>query len=96
MKVKDLAENVKKAVKNTQVELQTISEKGLAIWPNIIFEELQSEIPRLRFMSKEKSLDINQIIKLQEILVEKNMMPAAVIPLKTYDDMAGFTKAQGE
>ena len=76
--------------------MQTIfGKRVLAIWPNIIFDSLKSDIPRLRFISKNKFLDMNEIIKLQALLVEHDMIPAAVIPLNTYDDMAGFTKAQG-
>lgn len=94
--IKELANKVKEVVKELDVELQTISEKGLAIWPNIIFEHLQSEIPRLRFISKNETLDMNEVIKVQKVLLAADMVPAAVIPLNTYDDMAGFTKAQGE
>lgn len=90
------ANEIKEIIKDFGVELQTISEKGLSIWPNIIFDKLQSEIPRLRFISKKTTLDMEEIIKLQQVLIKNKIMPCAIIPLKAYDDMAGFTKAQGE
>lgn len=92
-----IVEAIKKIENKTSLKLQNISENGLAIWPTIMYEKSKSEMLRLRFLGQNPTVEYSDILALLNALSNDAQLKIAMsINLYTYDDMAGFTKAQGE
>lgn len=74
-------------------ELQSISHKGLAIWPSK--EEMQQKVldmVQFRFMFNDTAL----FIEIQQRVIKQNLEIVMVNVLSEYEARAGFTKSQGE
>ena len=88
------------AAKFTNIEnikLNSIAQRGLLVWPNSESEEFNKNMMRLRFLTNNKQPLSSQ--QLAEIigLVERNGFEITMInSLYSYDDIEGFSKAQGE
>lgn len=95
--IESVVEAIKKIEDKINLKLQNISENGLAIWPVAIYEKSKSEMLRLRFLGQNPTVEYKDIMNLLGLVNEDAKLKIAMsINLYTYDDMAGFTKAQGE
>jgi isocitrate dehydrogenase len=95
--VEGIVTKIKSIEPQASLKLQNISENGLEIWPSAVYEDSKSEMLRLRFIAKENIMSYGDIMDLLNLLTNNAKLCIALnINLYTYDDMAGFTKAQGE
>jgi isocitrate dehydrogenase len=93
----DVAEKLAKVGADGLV-LQTISSKGLKLWPRKDRFELLSDHWCCRFMHKEegKAIDHKQVVKLLESLSSHSIDFIKIENLFEFDGKKGFSLAQGE
>lgn len=79
------------------LSLQTISQRGLIVWPEAEVEDAGSYMMRLRFFASDNvQLTELDLIELQRYLLESKIRIAMTHTLYEYSGAPGFTKSQGE
>jgi isocitrate dehydrogenase len=76
------------------LKLSFIGHKGLVIWPGSP-NDSELDMLQLRFISSSE-ISQSEIIKLQQMITNKNLEIVMVNTLSEYDGKQGFSKGQGE
>lgn len=89
-----LAKHVQSLVRGS-MQLQTITNRGVVVWPSVINSLSYVDHWRCRFLSKDV-LAQNQVVRLLEDVSHSGLEVIQVQNLYTFDDQPGYVSAYGE
>jgi isocitrate dehydrogenase len=83
---------------NSKFVLENISQRGIKVWPENEVENLSYDLWRLRYISSnaDNKLTLKDIFELCAAAAQIGVEVSMVQTLYTFNNMAGFTKAQGD
>jgi isocitrate dehydrogenase len=76
-------------------KLQMIDNRGLKVWPAGIGQTFCTDSFRCRFLA-EGAVGMPELLAIQQRIATAGIAIAMVVPLRTYDGVAGFTLSQGQ
>eukprot|EP00161_Ancyromonas_sigmoides_P004426 TRINITY_DN1447_c0_g2_i2.p1 TRINITY_DN1447_c0_g2~~TRINITY_DN1447_c0_g2_i2.p1 ORF type:complete len:501 (+),score=219.06 TRINITY_DN1447_c0_g2_i2:83-1585(+) len=99
-----LAEQVNKAVEGLGVKLMIISNRGTVVWPGRVPATMRVDHWRLRFKSDSEvfakdttpGVDHAKVLEIMDRIVASGLDVIKHETLAEFDDVAGYSKAQGE
>ncbi len=83
---------------NSKLNLENISQRGIKVWPENEVENLSYDLWRLRYISSNATNKLTQkdILELSNSISNIGVEISTIQLLYVFDNMAGFTKAQGD